>query len=317
MAEYPSKTPENGANFTSIIHRGPYPYLDAARHVGHNILITGGTRGIGRAVAVAFARAGASAIVVADISEDYGALAHDLIEAAKEKGFEAPQIILHRLDVTDEESVRACAALVGRELGGRLDVLVNNAGFMTPALEVPDSDAETWWRTLEVNLKGPYLMSKHFIPMLLLHSDDDSDLSEEPSGGVDSRRSSPRTLINVNSVAAHNLRPRASAYGTSKFAVLKLTEFLLVEAAERGLVAYSVHPGGVLTELAEKGMPAETLAALTDEVALPAAAIAWLTSERRDWLSGRYLSATWDMEELVGRKEEIVRGDKLKVRLVV
>jgi NAD(P)-dependent dehydrogenase (short-subunit alcohol dehydrogenase family) len=286
-------------NFTSTIHSHPYSYLEKASHVGHKILITGGTRGIGRCIAVAFARAGAAAIAVADISEDFDKLAHDMIEAAKDNGFDAPQIILHKLDVTDEESVRSCAELIREEFGGKLDALVNNAGFMTPALTIPESDTETWWKTIEVNLKGPYLMSKYFVPLV-----------SAATGG-------PQTIININSVAAHNLRPMASAYGTSKSAVLKLTEFLLVEAADSGLVAYSVHPGAVLTELAEKGMPADTLAGLKDSPELAASTVVWLSSERRDWLSGRYLSVTWDMQELDARREEIIKNDKLKVRLVV
>lgn len=288
-----------GASFTASVYSSPYPFIAKARHAGHKILITGGTRGIGRCMAVAFARAGAAAVAVADISEDFDKLAHDMIKAAQDSGFEPPRIILHKLDVTSEESVRKCAALVQEEFGGRLDVLVNNAGFMTPALSVPESDTITWWRTMEVNLKGPFLMSKYFLSLLL------------------AVENGPQTIININSVAAHNLRPMASAYGTSKFAMLKLTEFLLAEAAEKGLVAYCVHPGAVLTKLAEKGMPADTLAGLTDDPELAASTIAWLSSEKREWLAGRYLSATWDMEELVARKAEIVEGDKLKVRLVV
>lgn len=248
---------------------------------------------------MAYARAGAASIAVADIVEDFDKLAHDMIQAAQESGHDPPQIILHMLDVTNEESVRDCVGLIRGEFGNRLDVLVNNAGFMTPALNITETNTTTWWRTMEVNLKGPYLMSKYFIPLLLA-----------ASGG-------PQSIVNINSVAAHNLRPMASAYGTSKFAVLKLTEFLLVEAADKGLVSYSVHPGAVLTELAEKGMPADTLAGLTDSPELAASTVVWLSSEKREWLSGRYLSATWDMEELVSRREEIVGGDKLKVRLVV
>lgn len=63
--------------------------------------------------------------------------------------------------------------------------------------------------------------------------------------------------MNVNSVAAHNLHPEASAYGTSKWAVLKFMEFLLVEQAKDGLLAFAVHPGGVMTQLAG-AMPRET-----------------------------------------------------------
>lgn len=185
--------------------------------------------------------------------------------------------------------------------GGRLDVVINNAGFMTPASAVPESDEDAWWRTLEVNLRGPYLVAKYFLPMLL------------GSGGDGSLK----TIVNINSVAAHNLRPQASAYGTSKLAVLKLTEFLLVEAAEKGLLAYSVHPGGVLTKLAEDGMPEDTLSSLGDDPRLAGDTVAWLTETRREWLAGRYLSCTWDMEEVFSRKDEIVKKDMLKVRLVL
>ncbi|KAK8024643.1 hypothetical protein PG993_012709 [Apiospora rasikravindrae] len=288
MSSYPTKAPENGANFTSKIHTEPYPYISQSQHAGHNVLITGGARGIGRAMALAFARAGASGIAVADISEDFGNLASDLLGAAKSHGHrEYPQLILHKLDVTDETSVQRCAALISEEFKGRLDILVNNAGYMTPALPVPESDPATWWRTFEVNLKGPYLMSKYFVPLLV---------------------ASAGQMININSVAAHTLRPQASAYGTSKLAALKLTEFLMVEAGQQGLVAYSVHPGAVLTDLAKDGMPADTLAGLTDQPELVAETVAWLTSERREWLAGRYVSATWDMEELVARQGEIMEG---------
>lgn len=74
-------------------------------------------------------------------------------------------------------------------------------------------------------------------------------------------------------------------------------------------MAYCVHLGAVLTELAEKGMPAETLAMLGDSECLAGSTVAWL--------AGRYLSATWDMDQLLRAKEEIVANDKLKVRLIV
>ncbi|KAI5925210.1 oxidoreductase-like protein [Camillea tinctor] len=296
---YPPQPPENGATFTSSTHSIPYPLLSTARHIGHNVLITGGTRGIGRATAVAFARAGAKAIAVADISEAFEHLASDLIAAAQDNGHEPPQIVLTKMDVTDEGSVQKCAELIKEEFKGKLDILVNNAGYMTSAQPIPESDTRAWWRTMEVNLKGVFHTAKYFIPLLL----------ESPNG--------PQTVVNISSVAAHNLRPMASAYGTSKMAVLKLTEFLLVEAGHRGLVAYSVHPGAVLTELAEKGMPPETLYGLNDSAELSGATVSWLSSERRAWLSGRYLSATWDMNEILSRRSEIEEVDKLKVRLVV
>lgn len=110
---------------------------------------------------------------------------------------------------------------------------------MTTALPVTEADEELWWKTLEVNLKGVFLMSKHFTPLLV------------------GKENGLETMVNINSVAAHNLRPNASAYGISKWSVLKFTEFLLVEQAKQGLLAFSVHPGAIMTELA-RAMPKET-----------------------------------------------------------
>lgn len=233
-------------------------------------------------------------------------LTQEICSAAAEAGHHSlsPPTVLHvRLDATDSSSVRAAAEEVNAILDGKLDIIVNNAGFMTPALAIPASDEDMWWRTFEVNLKGPYLIAKYFLPLLLRNGDNET--------------AALKTVVNINSVASHNLRPHASAYGTSKLAVLRLTEFLLVEAAEKGLLAYSVHPGGVLTELAEKGMPKDTLAALGDAPELAGDTVAWLTQQRRDWLAGRYLSCTWDTEELMAKKDCIVAKDLLKVKLVL
>lgn len=299
-----------GSNFTRTIHNSSYPFIASSNHSGRHVLITGGSRGIGRAIALSFARAGAAAIVIGELANfDTAQLTKEICSAAAEAGRHSllPPTVLHiRLDVTDSNSVRAAAEEVNAILNGKLDIIVNNAGFMTPALPVPASDEDTWWRTFEVNLKGPYLIAKYFLPLLLRSGDD----NEEAAAAL-------KTVVNINSVASHNLRPHASAYGTSKLAVLRLTEFLLIEAADKGLLAYSVHPGGVLTELAEKGMPKTTLAALGDAPELAGDTVAWLTQQRRDWLAGRYLSCTWDMEELMAKKVYVVAKDLLKVKLVL
>lgn len=292
--------PQTGASFTSTIHKDTYPFIASADLRGRHVFITGGTRGIGRAIAASFARSGVAAIAIGDIVDsDAVELREALQREATDSGQIAPRVLVMKLDVTDSSGIQDAAAQVKQAFDSKLDIIVNNAGFMTPALEVSESNEETWWRTFEVNLKGPYLITKYFFPLLLGHDE------------------SLKTMININSVASHNLRPMASAYGTSKLAVLRFTEFLLVEAASRGLVAYSIHPGGVLTELAEKGMPRDTLAALEDNPRLAGDTLVWLAQERREWLAGRYISSTWDMEELLSKKDEIIRKDLLKVRLLL
>jgi hypothetical protein len=86
------------------------------------------------------------------------------------------------------------------------------------------------------------------------------------------------------------------------------------EYGDKGLVCFAIHPGGVKTELATN-MPAEMHQLLTDTPELPADTLVWLGKEHRPWLSGRYVSVTWDMEELEAKKDEIVQKDVLKFRL--
>ncbi|KAJ9611194.1 hypothetical protein H2200_004377 [Cladophialophora chaetospira] len=299
MASYPPVTPPNGSTFTKVIRGHTYPFIDSASQSdlrGRAVFITGGNRGIGRAIAVSYARAGASFIGLG-CPDDFGDSKAEIEAAADAAGRPTPKIVCYQLDVTDSTSVARVAAEV-QKISPRLDILINNAGFMTPALPIIEADEELWWKTFEVNLKGTFLMCKHFTP-LLLGTDD----------GL-------KTVVNINSAAAHNLRLHASAYGTSKWAVLKFTEFLLVEQAKDGILAFSVHPGGIMTQLAE-AMPKETHAGFTDTPELTGDTIAFLTQTRREWLAGRYLSCTWDMQELLRMEDEIVNDDKLKVRLVL
>ena len=99
---------------------------------------------------------------------------------------------------------------------------------------------------------------------------------------------------------------------------MRFTEFLEVEYGARGIIPIAYHPGAVMTELVH-GLPQEVLddAAFIDTPELAGDAIVWLTKERREWLSGRYVSCNWDVTELEAKKDEIVKGDKLKVRIIV
>lgn len=84
----------------------------------------------------------------------------------------------------------------------------------------------------EINLKGVYLPTKAFLPLML-------------KGGE-------KTIVNVSSAGAHLLTPGGSGYQTTKFALLRFTEYIMVEYGERGMLAYCVHPGEIMTHLASK-----------------------------------------------------------------
>jgi NAD(P)-dependent dehydrogenase (short-subunit alcohol dehydrogenase family) len=181
-------------------------------------------------------------------------------------------------------------------LGGSLDVLVNNAGYLEEWKPITESEPSEWWRTWEVNIKGTYLAAHFFVPLLL--------------------KSQTKTVINISSGGAHVMFPGASAYQTTKFALCRLTEFMDNEYYQQGLIAISLHPGAVKTELA-MNMPLERQVVLTDTPELAADTLVWLARERRDWLAGRFASVSWDMEELEQKKQDVLQRNLFKFRVVI
>ena len=248
--------------FVPTIHHDTYPAIDPlkANLSGKYVLITGASKGIGRATALSFAKAGASGIAILARS-DLSTLVAELHEAAEQAGRPRPHVLSITADQTDEAQVGVAAAMVSAQFG-RLDILINNAGYLETWRPVAESSVQDWWKSFEVNVKGVYLMDRAFIP-LLLHSGD-------------------KTIIVVSSFGAHAVEPTASGYQTAKQAVIRFNNFLVAEYGGQGLLAYSAHPGGVVTDLA-KGMPEDMYKWLLDTPQLAGDTFVFLTQEKRDW----------------------------------
>lgn len=293
-----SKLSSTGIDFTRKLHNDTYEFIKPEQFNLHDraVLITGASKGCGRAAVLSFARAGTSKIAIAARSP-MDDLKTEVEAAAEKAGRAKPQILALKLDVAEEKSVQQAATQV-KEAFGRLDILINNAGYLEAFVPIAESNPIEWWKTMEVNIKGPYLMSRAFIPLML----------ESAHGS--------KTILNLSSIGANAVRAGASSYQISKLAMIRMSEFINAEYAEKGLFSFSIHPGGVPTELAKR-MPEAMMAYLTDTPELAADAMVWLTAERRDWLSGRYVSCTWDMEELLAKRKKIEEEDLLKVRLDV
>lgn len=290
----------SGGNFTPTTHSTTYDYISPLHLnlTGKHVVVTGAAyeNGIGYATATALARAGASFIALADIHPVSEPLIADLKTAALQANRAEPQILACTVDITSLSSVQAFHDRIKQALDGKpIDVLINNAAAMEPAQRLLDSDPEIYWRTWEVNVRGLMNMSRLFLPSLL---------------------SSPtKTMLNLSSSGALSARPAGASYRCSKLAILRWTESLQLEYGGEGLLTFCVNPGSVRTELS-RGIGEVARQGLRDEPGMAGDTIAWLASERKEWLGGRYVSCTWDMEELVGMEEEIVREDKLKLRMV-
>lgn len=181
-------------------------------------LITGASRGIGKASALALAREGAVIAGAARTAADLAALEREIKAAGG-------RALMIETDVTRSDSVAACVARVVAELG-RIDILVNNAGIggYRPFLEWSEADYD---RIMAVNAKGTWLFCREVIPHM--------------------RRQGGGNIINVASVAGLQGYPSEAIYCASKFAQMGLTQALDREFYQENIKVSAICPGGVET----------------------------------------------------------------------
>lgn len=209
---------------------GEESYVGSGRLEGKRTLITGGDSGIGRAVALAFAREGADvAIVYLPDEEEDAQETVRLVEAAGRRALTLPG------DIRDEAF---CSEIVERtvsELGG-LDVLVNNAAFqMSQDNGLLDLTTEQLDRTFKTNLYAMFWITKAALPHL----------------------QSGSSIINTTSVQAYEPSPQLIDYATTKAGILNFTKALAQQVAEQGIRVNAVAPGPIWTPLIPATMPAE------------------------------------------------------------
>lgn len=281
-------------NFTKTQHHNSYPFIDPtkANMTGKHVLITGASGGCGKAMALSYARAGASSIAIL-ARRDLTQTAHEIEQAALSACRPKPKILTLKTDQTNQQQVEEAATQVKQQFG-HLDVLVNNAGYLEAWRPMADSDPDDWWKTWEVNVKGTYLLCRALIPLLL--------------------QSEHKTIVQITSLGGLATGVGASAYQGTKTAIIRLSNHLRAEYGEKGLLVHNLHPGAVNTELAQ-GMPESLHKILIDEPELPGDTVVWLTRQRREWLQDRFVSSVWDMEEFEARKDEVVGRNLLRFKM--
>jgi NAD(P)-dependent dehydrogenase (short-subunit alcohol dehydrogenase family) len=198
----------------------------ARRFAGKDCVVTGGGSGIGRAVAVRLAAEGGR-VAVLDIDVE-GARATLALCGADHAGFAAA------LDVRSEASVAAAAREVERAFGG-LEVLVNNAGIEIQG-SIEETPPEVWDEIMAVNLRGPYLCSRVFLPQLLARA--------EARGGA--------AVVHNASLMGQVSSPRLAAYCASKAGLVSLTRSMALDLATRNVRVNCVCPGIIHTPMLER-----------------------------------------------------------------
>lgn len=210
-------------------------------------------------------------------------------------------------DVSDPLLAKRVVSETEQQLG-LVDLLVNNAGVSGPMNKAWEVDGDDWWRTVEINLRGPYLFARAVLPRMV----------ERRSGRI----------INVSSEIGYGLFPYLSSYGCSKAAIAHLTNTLAAEVKEFGIVVLAYKPGFVRTPMAEEAAVSPEAhsdvramyqtsfdSGLDSPIEDVVRRFMFLASGRADAFSGRTLCVSDDEADLLSRSEEIQRDDLYTLRL--
>ena len=265
-------------------------------------IITGGSGGIGRAVASAFAKEGSNMVLTSRTRSQLEEVRNDL-------GNYSSIIEVFETDVSNPKHVNRLIAFA-LERFSTIDILVNCAGIYGPIGLITDIDCDKWIETVNINLYGTFLCMKAVLPTMI--------------------KNRKGKIINFSGGGATSPFPRFSAYAASKAAVVRLTETIAEEVKEYNIDVNAIAPGAVNTRLLDQVLRAgeaagkdflEKAIRQKREGGIPpekAAALAvFLASSKSDGLTGRLISAVWDdWEEMSKRIPDIMPSDLYTLRRV-
>jgi NAD(P)-dependent dehydrogenase (short-subunit alcohol dehydrogenase family) len=252
---------------------GEDTYVGSGKLKDRVAVVTGGDSGIGRAVALAFAREGADLVIAYLEAED-----EDAKETARLVEEAGRRVVLQPGDLTSED---ACRALVDRSVEefGRIDTLVNNAAYqMAQPGGIGDISTEQFDRVMKTNLYAMFWLCKLALPHM-------------PKGSA---------IINTSSVQASSPSPELLDYATTKAGIVNFTRGLALSVAEKGIRVNSVAPGPIWTPLIPATMPEEKVGTFGEDTPLGRAgqpaelapAFVFLASPESSYITGEVIAVT-------------------------
>ena len=254
---------------------GEETYRGSGKLEGKKTIITGGDSGIGRAVALAFAREGADVLI--SYLEEEESDAQEATQAVEEAGRKAVKM---PGDISDEATCQAIIQKAVEEFG-QIDVLVNNAAHQMTVSGIADISTELLDRTFKTNIYAMFWLTKAALPHM------------QPGGSI----------INTCSIQAYQPSPTLLPYSATKGAIITFTKGLAQEVVQYGLRANSVAPGPVWTPIIPASMPGDTVSQFggTSVMGRPAQpaelapAFVFLASQEASYVNGETLGVTGGM----------------------
>jgi NAD(P)-dependent dehydrogenase (short-subunit alcohol dehydrogenase family) len=270
---------------------------------GRVALVTGGSRGIGKAIVRRLLEGGTTVAFCARSAPDLRAVAQEL-------GSIGPDLLPIQADVTREGDIEKLVRGI-LDRFSRIDILVNNAGVYGPIGPAWDVDPNEWRDAVTTNLVGAFLMCRAVVPILI-----------RQRGGK---------IINMSGGGAATPFARYTAYAVSKAALVRFTETLALEVADHNVQVNAIAPGFVATTLHQRTLEAgeragaEFLRKTKEELerggldaAIPAALVAFLASPAADRITGKFISSVWDdWQNFEQHLDEIAKGDVYTLRRIV
>jgi len=251
-----------------------------------NVLVTGGGRGIGRAIAEGLADAGAAVALVARSQTQLTETAAGIAQAGGRS-------LALMANVTDPAAVRQAVREATRELGP-ITLLVNNAGTPGPFGRDWEVDADAWWECIEVSVRGAFICNQVVVPEMIARG-----------GG---------RVVHVASTTGTAPRPTLTATSVAKTALIRLTEGLAQSAAPHGLRVFAIHPGLVDTQLL-RAYDLNFNQLTFDPPQRAAELCVRLASGKYDALSGRFLRVDDDLNALISQIPDITQRELLTLRI--
>jgi hypothetical protein len=269
--DQPQEMPGSTEAMTPRPDHGEESYKGSGRLTGKKAVITGGDSGIGRAVAIAYAREGAD-VFISYLNEHEDA--QDTARLVEEAGRKA---VLFPGDIASADHCRALVAKAVEEFG-RIDILVNNAAHQDTFNAIDEISEEEWDYTFAVNIHAMFYITKAAVPHMR-------------EGG---------SIINTTSIQADNPSEQLLAYAATKGAIQNFTAGLAQMLAEKGIRANSVAPGPIWTPLIPATMPSEKVTQFGKQVPMQrpgqpkecAPVYVMLASDEASYVSGANVAIT-------------------------